>query len=116
MLEFVCDKSKPLGRVEVLGIVEELPIGLKSNGEENPRVRLVKSKKELDELWERLTKNAKELPDDIDTRHGKPIYKRILDDETQINYRVGSRSGGETIDIHTPTQKNMYRIHIKGGL
>lgn len=38
-----------------------------------------------------------------------PIYKRILDDETQINYRVGSKSGGEAVDIHIPSQKNMYK-------
>lgn len=112
MLEFVCDKPKPLGRVEVLGIVEELPIGLKSNGEVNPRVRLVKSKKDLDELWRQLTKNAKELPDDIDTRHGKPMYQRMLDDGTRIKYRVDSKSGGATIDRNSRNPKTNIRIHI----
>lgn len=91
-------------------------MGLKSNGEVNPRIRLVKSKKELNKLWERLTKNARELEPKTDKRHGRSIYKRILDDGTQINYRVDSRSGGETIDIHAPTEKNIRRIHIKKGL
>ena len=105
-------KPKSLSRQEVLDIVDKLPMGLKSNGEANPRIRLVKSQKELDELWERLTKNTKELQNGTDTRHGKPIYQRMLDDGTRINYRVDSKTGGSTIDINSRNPKTNIRIHI----
>ena len=105
-------KPKSLSRQEVLGIIDKLPMGLKSNGEANPRIRLVKSQKELDELWERLTKNTKELQNGTDTRHGKPMYQRMLDDGTRINYRVDSKTGGSTIDINSRNPKTNIRIHI----
>ena len=105
-------KPKSLSRQEVLDIVDKLPMGLKSNGEANPRIRLVKSQKELDELWERLTKNTKELQNGTDTRHGKPIYQRMLDDGTRVNYRVDSKTGGSTIDINSRNPKTNIRIHI----
>ena len=79
-------KPKSLSRQEVLEIVDMLPMGLKRNGEINDRIRLVKSKKELDELWERLTKNTRELEPQTDKRHGKLIYMRELDDGMRINY------------------------------
>lgn len=105
-------KPKSLSRQEVLEIVDKLPMGLKSNGEANPRIRLVKSQKELDELWERLTKNTKELQNGTDTRHGKPMYQRMLDDGTRINYRVDSKTGNSTIDINSRNPKTNIRIHI----
>ena len=70
------------------------------------------SKKKLDELWERLTKNTKELQNGTDTRHGKPMYQRMLDDGTRINYRVDSKTGGSTIDINSRNPKTNIRIHI----
>ena len=108
--------ARSLTRQEVLEVVDRLPNGLKSNGDINERVKLVKSKKELDELWERLTKNAKELEPEIDKRHGKPIYKRQLDDGTNINYRVDSKTGGETIDINSRNPKTNIKIHIDKGI
>lgn len=87
-------------------------VGGYCNGEANQMVRLVKSQKELDELWEKLTKNAKELPNGTDTRHGKPIYKRMLDDGIRINYRVDSKTGVSTIDINSRNPKTNIRIHI----
>ena len=108
--------NRSLTREEVLEVVDKLPNGLKSNGDINERVKLVKSKKELDELWERLTKNAKELESGIDKRHGKPIYRRQLDDGTNINYRVDSKTGGETIDINNRNPKLNIKIHIDKGV
>lgn len=95
----------------MLEIVDKLPMDLKSNGEVNPRIRLVKSKKEWNKLWERLTKNARELEPQTDKRHGKPIYKRILDDGTNIN-RTDSKTGGATIDINSRNPKTNIKIHI----
>lgn len=112
----VAELSRSLTREEVLEVVGRLPKGLKSNGEINERIYLVKSKKELDELWEKLTKNAKELEAQIDKRHGKPIYRRQLDDGTNINYRVDSKTGGETIDINSRNPKVNVKIHIDKGM
>lgn len=112
----VTELSRSLTREEVLEVVGRLPKGLKSNGEINERIYLVKSKKELDELWEKLTKNAKELEAQIDKRHGKPIYRRQLDDGTNINYRVDSKTGGETIDINSRNPKVNVKIHIDKGM
>lgn len=78
-------------------------------------IRLVKNIKELNELWQRLTKNAKELVPETDKRHGKPIYRRQLDDGTNINYRVDSKTRGETIDINSRNPKVNIKIHIDKG-
>ena len=67
-------------------------------------------------MWEKLTKNAKELEAQIDKRHGKPIYRRQLDDGTNINYRVDSKTGGETIDINSRNPKVNVKIHIDKGM
>lgn len=39
------------------------------------RRKLVDSKKEIDGLWERLTKNTKELEPKADMRYILPIYR-----------------------------------------
>ncbi|MCX2683888.1 hypothetical protein OQH60_08470, partial [Campylobacter sp. MIT 21-1685] len=109
---------KELGRSltteEVLGIVNKLEKVI-NRKDKDTGIRLVKSKKELDELWGRLTKNAKELKDGTDKRHGKPIYKRQLDDGTNINYRVDSKTRGETIDVNSRNPKVNVKIHIDKG-
>ncbi|STP07496.1 Uncharacterised protein [Helicobacter fennelliae] len=94
--------NRSLTREEVLEVVDKLPNGLKSNGDINERVKLVKSKKELES--------------GIDKRHGKPIYRRQLDDGTNINYRVDSKTGGETIDINNRNPKLNIKIHIDKGV
>ena len=106
----VANLNKSLTRQEVLEIVERLPQNTKGGYR-----RVVKSKKELDELWEKLTKNTKELESDIDKRHGKPIYRRQLDDGTNINYRADSKTGGEAIDINNRKPKTNVKIHIDKG-
>ena len=107
-------KPKSLSRQEVLGIVDKLPRNPKEF-----RRKLVNSKEELDELWERLTKNAKDLEPKSDKRYGMPIYRRELDDGTVIQYKKastsrGSVSGGETIEINSQNpRENLRSIHIK---
>ncbi|TLD83655.1 hypothetical protein [Helicobacter trogontum] len=88
------------------------------------KTRFVESEKELDELWARLPKNATKIEEraipitkkKIGQTTQETLIRHQLDDKTQIVYRAGSKSGGKAIDIHIPSQKNMYRIHIKGGL
>lgn len=108
--------SKSLTWQEILEIVDKLPTAKQLGIAKSDRTHFVKSKKELDELWITLTKNAKKIKNDIDSRHKKPIYRRELDDKTQINYRTDSKSGGAAIDMHTPIQKNLRKIHIEKGL
>ena len=60
----------------------------------------------------RLVKSKKELEAAVDKRYGKPIYRRQLDDGTKINYRVDSKTGGETIDINNKNPKVNIKIHI----
>ncbi|MBZ7965046.1 hypothetical protein H2280_08360, partial [Campylobacter sp. 2457A] len=104
-IEFL--KPRSLTKDEALRIVDKLPKNVRDY-----RRRIVESKKELDKLWKKLTKNSKELENKVDKRYGKPIYRRQLDDGTEINYREASRSGGETIDIHTKDVKGIRKIHI----
>lgn len=49
------------------------------------RRKLVDSKKEIDGLWERLTKNTKELEPKADMRYILPIYRWELDTLMLIN-------------------------------
>ncbi|WP_301185595.1 hypothetical protein, partial [Helicobacter rodentium] len=106
--------ARSLTRQEVLEVVDRLPRNPKEF-----RRKLVNSKKELDELWEKLTKNAKELEPKTDKRYGLPIYRRELDDGTIIQYKKastsrGSASGGETIEINSQNpRENLRSIHIK---
>jgi len=106
-------KAKSLTRKEVLKIVDRLPKGGAKG--KSDRIRLVKGKQELDELWEKLTQNAKELPNGADKLHNKPIYRRQLDDGVNINYRIDSKTGGEIIEIHNKNPYINKTIHIKGG-
>lgn len=81
--------------------------------ERNENRRLVKNKQELDKLWERLTKNTRELESKADKRHGKPIHMRELDDGMIIQYKEASKSGGEAIEIHNKNPYINKTIHIK---
>ena len=102
-------KSRSLTREEVLEIVDRLEKNVSDS-----RRRIVSSKKELDKLWERLTKNAKELEPKADIKFGKPIYRRELNDRTIIQYKKDSKSGGETIEINSQSpRQNLRSIHIK---
>ena len=95
--EIFQSKPKSLTMQEVLEIVDELEKVFNKKGEDTG-IRLVKSKKELEAA--------------VDKRYGKPIYRRQLDDGTKINYRVDSKTGGETIDINNKNPKVNIKIHI----
>lgn len=98
-----------------MAIVDKLEQG------SSKHIRLVKSKKELDELWKKLTKNAKELGEKqipiTNKKTGQTTKEKLtryqLDDKIEIVYRTGSRSGGETINIYGKNPKINKTIHIK---
>ena len=92
---------------DVMRIVRELETAKRSKGS-NKRVRLVDSKKDFRRLLYRLTRYAKKIEEkveDIFIRKIKEQRKMIrtrykLKDDTQIQYRSESQSGGETIEIN----------------
>ena len=79
-------------------------------------------KKELDELWERLTKNATKIEErqipitNKATRQNtqETLIRYQLDDKTQIVYRTGSKSGGEAVNVYGKNPELNKTIHIKG--
>ena len=109
-------KPKSLSRQEVLGIINGLEKGSTKN------TRLVNTKKELDELWERLTKNATKIEErqipitNKATRQTtqETLIRYQLDDKTQIVYRTGSKSGGEAVNAYGKNPELNKTIHIKG--
>ena len=109
-------KPKSLSRQEVLGIINGLEKGSTKN------TRLVNTKKELDELWERLTKNATKIEErqiPITNKATRQTTQEILiryqlDDKTQIVYRTGSKSGGEAVNVYGKNPELNKTIHIKG--
>ena len=104
---------------DVMRIVRELETAKRSKGS-NKRVRLVDSKKDFRRLLYRLTRYAKKIEEkveDIFIRKIKEQRKMIrtrykLKDDTQIQYRSESQSGGETIEIN----KKDIIIHNKDQL
>lgn len=70
-------------------------------------VRVARSREELRNLFEKWTKNSTEMPSRSDT---VPEVRK-LDDGTVIQWRVGSKSGGETIDIFPPGRKGL-KVHL----
>ncbi|MCW1677450.1 hypothetical protein OLS46_03475 [Campylobacter jejuni] len=89
-------KPRTLTKDEVLHIVDKLPKNVRDK-----RRRIVENKEELDKLWKKLTKNSEEFENKVDKKYGQPIYMRKLDDQTIIQYKKTSKSGGETIEINS---------------
>ncbi|XAK45585.1 hypothetical protein AAID97_03410 [Campylobacter coli] len=105
-------KKKSLTKDEVLQIVDKLPKNVRDK-----RRRIVENKEELDKLWKKLTKNSKELENKVDKKYGQSIYMRKLDDQTIIQYKKASKSGGETIEINSNKPRgNLRTIHIENGV
>jgi len=75
------------------------------------RVKVVKDKKTLDDTWNTLTKDAKEIGSKVDT-YGKEIKRMQFEDGTVLQYRLKSKSGGETIEIVVKGEKPR-KIHIE---
>ncbi|MBT0828910.1 hypothetical protein KJQ75_08790, partial [Campylobacter lari] len=105
-------KPRTLTKDEVLQIVDKLPKNVRDK-----RRRIVENKEELDKLWKKLTKNSEELENKVDKKYGQPIYMRKLDDQTIIQYKKTSKSGGETIEINSNKPRgNLKTIHIENGI
>ncbi|EOW3782967.1 hypothetical protein ACOW6D_001927, partial [Campylobacter jejuni] len=105
-------KPRTLTKDEVLQIVDKLPKNVRDK-----RRRIVENKEELDKLWEKLTKNSEEFENKVDKKYGQPIYMRKLDDQTIIQYKKTSKSGGETIEINSNKPRgNLKTIHIENGI
>ena len=107
-------RPKPVGRAEASKIVvstkEDALKIFNMTGKEgknkNKKVRIVKDKKTLDETWKTLTKNATKIEPKVDS-YGEKIERMQLDDGTILQYRLKSKSIGETIEI------GKKKIHIE---
>ncbi|EOH4629880.1 hypothetical protein ACLQXT_001596 [Campylobacter jejuni] len=105
-------KPRTLTKDEVLQIVDKLPKNVRDK-----RRRIVENKEGLDKLWKKLTKNSEEFENKVDKKYGQPIYMRKLDDQTIIQYKKTSKSGGETIEINSNKPRgNLKTIHIENGI
>ncbi len=105
-------KPRTLTKDEVLQIVDKLPKNVRDK-----RRRIVENKEELDKLWKKLTKNSEEFENKVDKKYGQPIYMRKLDDQTIIQYKKTSKSGGETIEINSNKPRgNLKTIYIENGI
>ncbi|EKA9775208.1 hypothetical protein OM145_000550 [Campylobacter coli] len=79
---------------------------------ENNNVYIAKDNKQIKEIWDEITKDATILPD-----KGNGIKMRKLDDQTIIQYKKASKSGGETIEINSNKPRgNLKTIHIENGI
>ncbi|MDY5186359.1 hypothetical protein [Helicobacter trogontum] len=95
-------KPKSLSRQEVESIVNKLQKGSTKN------TRLVNTKQELQELWQKLIKNATKIEERVipitNKKTGQTTQETLirhqLDDKTQIVYRTGSKSGGEAVNVY----------------
>lgn len=74
----------------------------------NPRVRLVDNEGQLREIFDRWKDGARQLP----SRGSKVPEVYELEDGTIIQWRTTSRSGGQTIDLVSPSGNDM-KIHVK---
>ena len=110
-------RPKPVGRAEASKIAvstkEDAIKIFNTTGKEGDswRVKVVKDKKTLDDTWNTLTKDAKEIGSKVDT-YGKEIKRMQFEDGTVLQYRLKSKSGGETIEIVVKGEKPR-KIHIE---
>nr|WP_250492812.1 hypothetical protein [Campylobacter jejuni] len=115
MFKITSRLNSGLTRQEVVKIIEKLQKGSSGN------IRLLKNKKELDELWQKLIKNATKLEEKYipikNHKTGQITQEKFirykLNDGIDIIYRTGSGSGGETINIYGKNPKLNKTIHIK---
>ncbi|EIL8521573.1 hypothetical protein LMF02_000675 [Campylobacter jejuni] len=115
MFKITSRLNSGLTRQEVGKIIEKLQKGSSGN------IRLLKNKKELDELWQKLIKNATKLEEKhIPIKNHKTgqitqekFIRYKLNDGIDIIYRTGSGSSGETINIYGKNPKLNKTIHIK---
>ena len=86
-------------------------VGIKSTGKGSKGVRLVKDNNELNLVWDKLTKDAKDIKPVL-ANDKTIIIRKELDDGTIIKYRPTSKSGGATIEIE-PVNGGIRKIHYK---
>ena len=74
-------------------------------------MRLVKDNNELNLVWDKLTKDAKDIKPVL-ANDKTIIIRKELDDGTIIKYIPTSKSGGVTIEIE-PVNGGIRKIHYK---
>ena len=102
-------KNKITSKETILEIFNT--VGIKSIGKGSKGVRLVKDNNELNLVWDKLTKDAKDIKPVL-ANDKTIIIRKELDDGTIIKYRPTSKSGGATIEIE-PVNGGVRKIHSK---
>ena len=102
-------KNKITSKETILEIFNN--VGIKSIGKGSKGVRLVKDNNELNLVWDKLTKDAKDIKPVL-ANDKTIIIRKELDDGTIIKYRPTSKSGGATIEIE-PVNGGVRKIHYK---
>ena len=103
--------QKNIYKKDVLDIIKN-KYGLKKEkiGSYGKNAYIARDNNQIKEIWEDISKDAKEIENKIDS-FDHPIIRRELDDGTEIQLRKQSRTGGSTIDI----DKSKTKIHNKAG-
>ncbi|ENT9844298.1 hypothetical protein PT508_01945 [Campylobacter coli] len=113
-------KSKYATKQEVIEVLKN-KYNLKTSKElglgRSKNVFWVKDNKQIKEIWEEITDGADILKDINQDKLGGTIKMRKLDDQTTIQYKKASKSGGETIEvISNKPRGNLRTIHIENGV
>ncbi|HFU4287058.1 TPA: hypothetical protein ACH50Z_001484 [Campylobacter coli] len=113
-------KSKYATKQEVIEVLKN-KYNLKTSKELGPgrskNVFWVKDNKQIKEIWEEITDGADILKDINQDKLGGTIKMRKLDDQTIIQYKKASKSGGETIEVNSNKPRgNLRTIHIENGV
>ncbi|WP_235622308.1 hypothetical protein [Campylobacter coli] len=113
-------KSKYATKQEVIEVLKN-KYNLKTSKElglgRSKNVFWVKDNKQIKEIWEEITDEADILKDINQDKLGGTIKMRKLDDQTIIQYKKASKSGGETIEVNSNKPRgNLRTIHIENGV
>ncbi|HEF1433384.1 TPA: hypothetical protein R8S05_001194 [Campylobacter coli] len=113
-------KSKYATKKEVIEVLKN-KYNLKTSKElglgRSKNVFWVKDNKQIKEIWEEIADGADILKDINQDKLGGTIKMRKLDDQTIIQYKKASKSGGETIEvISNKPRGNLRTIHIENGV
>ncbi|EFP2531469.1 hypothetical protein PYU48_000002 [Campylobacter coli] len=113
-------KSKYATKQEVIEVLKN-KYNLKTSKElglgRSKNVFWVKDNKQIKEIWEEITDGADILKDINQDKLGGTIKMRKLDDQTIIQYKKASKSGGETIEVNSNKPRgNLRTIHIENGV